>query len=256
MERPKLQGQYKEMPIDLETPGGRETLAWRPTWAAPVLTEGDLHLWRIPTDTRGAGEGPRLDTDLALLGRDQRVRAARMTLETARRRYVRAQAGLRRVLALYLDAPPASLEFQHGPAGKPALRAGPAGFEFNLTTAGDLALAAISQGGPVGVDCERIAPRRGLRGIARRMFEPAQADAIAALPEDGLLEAFYRAWTALEADAKWDGRGLFRPRPPGHPPPEVRHWVPAPGHIAAVARVPLPPLAQWQTLELGDGPAG
>ena len=142
--------------------------------------------------------------------------------------------------------------FRDGPAGKPFLAAAPTGFEFNLTTADDLALVGISLGSPLGVDCERIRPRRGLTGIAERMFEPERVAAIATLPEPEALTAFYRAWTALEADAKADGRGLFRPRPPGAEPPQVRHCVPAPGYIAAVARARVPPVSSWRTLELGE----
>ena len=143
--------------------------------------------------------------------------------------------------------------FRYGPAGKPYLAAAPKGFEFNLTTAHDLALVGTSLGSPLGVDCERIRPRRGLTGIAQRMFEPERAAAIATLPEPEALTAFYRAWTALEADAKADGRGLFRPRAAGAEPPQVRHCVPDPGYIAAVARARVPPPSCWQTLELGEG---
>ncbi len=240
------------MPIDLETPNTEEALLWVPRESAPGLAQRDLHLWRVPTGTSDATEELRLRACLEMLGKDQRTRAQGMTHGTYRGRYILAQAGLRRILGLYLDAPPAALAFRYGPAGKPALANAPPGFEFNLTTAGDLALVGISLGSALGVDCEQVRPRRGLAAIARRMFEPGRAEAIAALPESEALEVFYGAWTALEADAKADGRGLFRPRPPGDRAPEIRHFVPARGYIAAVARTRLPPVSAWQTLELVD----
>jgi 4'-phosphopantetheinyl transferase len=240
------------MPIDLETPNTEEALLWVPRESAPGLAQRDLHLWRVPTGTPLSAEELRLRACLEMLGQDQRTRAKGMTHGTYRGRYILAQAGLRRILGLYLDAPPASLVFRYGPAGKPALADAPPGFEFNLTTAGELALVGISLGSALGVDCEQVRPRRGLTAIARRMFERGRAESIAALPEPEALDAFYRAWTALEADAKADGRGLFRPRPAGDRPPEVRHCVPARGYIAAVARARLPPLGAWQALELMD----
>lgn len=240
------------MPIRLETPIPEEIPTWVPKRAAPALLEGDLHLWRIATGPPPGPADPGLVARLDLLGKDQRSRAQRMTHATTRGRYIRAQAGLRQILGLYLDTSPASLVFRYGPAGKPALADAPPGFEFNLTTSGELALVGISRGGPLGVDCEHIRPRQGQLAIARRMFEPAQAETLATLPEAEALAAFYRAWTALEADAKADGRGLFRPRAPGDRPPEVRHCIPAPGYIAAVARAWVPPLYAWRTLELAD----
>ena len=218
--------------------------------APPPLSPGDLHLWRIPTGEGGAPVGNCLD----LLGGRQRDRAQRMTHAAARDRYVRSQAGLRRILALYLGVPPGSIDYRYGPAGKPGLPGTSAWLEFNLTTTGDLALVAVSRELALGVDCEWIRPRRGLDGIARRMFSPEEADALAATPESERLAAFCRSWTALEADAKWDGRGLFRQRPAGTPGPEIRHLIPEPGYVAAVARAALPPTADWATLELSrDG---
>jgi 4'-phosphopantetheinyl transferase len=239
------------MPIFVESPDPRETLTWHPRRSAPALGAGDLHLWRIATSDLGGEEDQGLGDCLAVLGAEQRARALRMIQAAARGRYIRAQAGLRRILGLYLDCEPAALEFSYGPAGKPALKAGPPGFEFNLTTAADLALVGISLGDALGVDCERLLPRRALLAIAGRMFEPGIAQAITTLPADKGLQAFYRAWTALEADAKSDGRGLCRPRPPGNHPPEIRHCVPAPGYCAAVARAQVPPHGLWRTLELG-----
>ena len=249
----------EQSPVHLSDRQAQESIHWRPAAEPPPLAPGDLHLWRIRT--AGGGPGPRsdplanLEACVELLGEQQRARAGRMTHAAYRERYVRSQAGLRRILGLYLNRPPHTLVFRHGPAGKPGLGAAhthPSGLalEFNLTTTEDLALVGISLGSELGVDCEWIRPRRDLDGIARRMFDPVRAASIAALPQEDRLPAFYRAWTALEADAKSDGRGLFQPRTPGARPPQVRHCVPAHGYIAAVAREQLPPIETWYTLVL------
>ncbi len=221
---------------------------WHPCIAAPQLESGALHLWRIRTDDRGANQ----NRCLALLEARQRRRAEGMRHGAYRERYVRAQAGLRRILAFYLACEPKDIRFQHGEAGKPQLPADRAPIGFNLTTTGDLALVGVALGAAIGIDCERIRPGRDIEAIAGRMFEPEQRRALAAASEPDRLEQFYRAWTALEADAKADGRGLFRPRSPDSTRPEVRHFIPEDGYIAAVAGERLPPAAGWQTFGLDE----
>lgn len=226
------------------------TLDWESVATPPALAPGDLHLWRLDT----AGDDPwDWQAQMALLDPAQTRRAAGMLHAGHRQRWVQAQAGLRRILAGYLVRPPGSLAFVRGVAGKPALHPtnDPAGtLEFNLTTTGDLALVAVSAGFAVGVDCEWIRPRRDLLAVAHRMFPAHTAAALAALPEGERELAFHRAWTALEADAKYDGRGLFRPRSPEMPVPLVSHFVPAPGYLGALARATLPHVRCWRTLRL------
>ncbi|WP_295393143.1 4'-phosphopantetheinyl transferase superfamily protein [uncultured Thiodictyon sp.] len=223
-----------------------DLIHWQPNAAAPAIAPGGLHLWHLSTDARG--DDP--DSCLALLGERQRRRALGLTHAGFRERYIRAQAGLRRVLGLYLDIPPRAVGFTYGPAGKPAVAQALGALEFNLTTTGDLALIAISRGGEVGIDCEWLRPRRDLVAIARRVFTADEVATLLAAPEAARLDYFYHAWTALEADAKADGRGLFRSRAPAASPPQIRHCIPAPGHIAAVARAQLPPREEWLTLDL------
>lgn len=227
-----------------------ERIRWR---AGPLRVEVQsdaLHLWRIRTDERGVD----LADALNLLGERQRARAEGMRHLPYRDRYVRAHAGLRAILSRYLDTPPRSIRFDYGPAGKPTLAAESVDLSFNLTTTGDLALVAVCAGsGPsaeVGVDCEWVRPRHDILAVARRMLEPDVARAIAAAAEPDRLELFYRAWTALEADAKADGRGLFRPRPPGAHRPRVLNWVPETGYIGAVARTILPCVVEWSAYDL------
>jgi len=227
---------------------------WQGQSGPPPLGPGDLHLWRIGI---GAADGsdPKL---LRLLGAEEQARLQRLANATLRARYARAHADLRRILGLYLDLPPAEIAFAQGAHGKPALTASqnPARLEFNLTGSGDLALLVISLEVPVGVDCEQIRPCRELLGIARRMFSPQVAQALADTPEPERLDAFYTAWTALEAEVKADGRGLFRPRAPRSVAAGqvlgIAHCRPLPGYLAAVARQGLPPVEQWGTHHLVD----
>jgi 4'-phosphopantetheinyl transferase len=224
------------------------TLDWKTVPRAPVLRPGALHMWKIAT----AGEGmPSADKLRPLLSGPERERAGRLRLELHRGRYLRAQGGLRRILASYVDRRPEELVFLRGSAGKPYLKDNP--LHFNLTTTADLIVLGISLDEPVGVDCEHVRPRAEIEGVARRMFPPEVAEGVIAAPHAERLERFYRAWTALEADVKFDGRGLFRRKAdPAVDAPRIDHCIPEPGFIAAVARVRLPPVEQWRALVL-DG---
>lgn len=237
------QSEYEAIPT-LHDP--EPQVSWQVVDRPPPLLRGDLHLWLIRTD----GDARVAHTQLGLLGEPQRLRAERMIHERTRTGYIQAQAGLRRILGAYLGCHPAEVAFRYGPAGKPGLAVKGADHELNLTTTGDIALVAVRRGQAVGVDCERIRPRLDIDGIATRMFDPTQLRTLSELPESMRLHFFYRAWTALEADCKCDGRGLFRPRAPGAEPPLVAHFSPASGYVAAVASASLPETDRWRTLEL------
>lgn len=221
-------------------------VAWRRPPTRPSLQGDALHLWHLRTDHRGLN----MDSAMAVLDAGQRLRASGMRQAGHRERWVRAQAGLRRILGRYLDVDPSEVRLARSPTGKPALTGPQPGLAFNLTTSGDLALVVLSpcQGSRsgIGVDCEWIRPRAAIDALARRMFAPQLVSEIvsAHTPHARLLR-FYAAWTALEADVKADGRGLFGARSPGMARPEVAHCIPEPGYLAAVARVALPAPPHW-----------
>jgi phosphopantetheinyl transferase len=105
-----------------------------------------------------------------------------------RARADREGRALREVLARYLDEDPAGIELRRGEHGKPALADPSSPLRFNLSHSGDLALVAVTQGREVGVDVQKIKPRRDI--------------------------AFYKAWARREAIVKCVGTGLLAPLPP------------------------------------------
>lgn len=222
---------------------------WEAAAGSPPLGTDALHLWCIQTGPAGADPG----TLWPLICCAEQARASRLATRTLQDRYVRAHGGLRLILGIYLNESPQTIVFTKSEQGKPALLPAPSGspppLQFNLTGSHDLALLAISQDHPVGVDCEFIRPCRELLGIARRMFSRQVADALESTPEADRLDAFYAAWTALEAQVKADGQGLFRPRDPSALPLTTVHCMPQPGYVAAVARHRLPPPHLWRFME-------
>ncbi len=146
---------------------------------------------------------------VAELSDAERARAARFASTALRDRWLWGHVALRRILARALDVAPARVAYGTGESGKPFLAApSGTGIEFSYSDSGDLALVALSTGGPVGVDVEACRPRRDVEAIAASHFAPAEREALRALPEAERLSAFYRIWTRKEAYLKALGVGL------------------------------------------------
>src|SRR5947209_8170396 len=143
----------------------------------------------------------------------------------------RAASAVREVLARYLGASPDAIRIVAGPHGKPELAGGE--LSFNLSHSGDIALVAVARARSLGVDVERIDPRRDVSALARRALDPAAATAVLALPAAERPVAFHRAWARREALAKCAGTGLGTPPPAG--PRQVCDLDVGEGYAAALA---------------------
>jgi 4'-phosphopantetheinyl transferase len=121
-------------------------------------------------------------------------------------------------------------------AARDSLTAEYPGCAVSFSDSDGIAVVAIASEGAVGADVERVRTRPRLDAIARRVFSPEEARALATAPAAARLSRFYRAWTATEATAKARGLGLpsmLAARTlPGMP---VTWFEPARGFIAAVA---------------------
>jgi 4'-phosphopantetheinyl transferase len=145
-----------------------------------------------------------------------------------------ARRALAEILAAYLGGPAETKPAVAG-SGKPRLAEAPGRLSFNLSHSGGLALVAIAPGGvEVGVDVERLRPRRDLVRLAARWLAEDDAVAVAGATSDDERERlFYAAWTRHEARVKCTGAGLGGP-PPGDEIVARRLEVGA-GYAAAVA---------------------
>jgi hypothetical protein len=178
---------------------------------------GELHVWRVEL----GGDDPRGFARRALGA----ILAEYLGFEVlARDEAGRGDAGRSAT----------TIELRADENGKPRLAARPERLSFNLSHAGGLALVAIAPGGAeVGVDVERLRPRRDLLRLAERRLPAADAAAVAAAGEASRERVFYAAWTRHEARVKCTGAGVFGPEPG----PEVVAWpleIDA-GYAAAIA---------------------
>ncbi len=156
-----------------------------------------------------------------------------------------SRRALRRVLGNYLEADPEAIELRLGRYGKPALADPAIPLRFNLSHSGGATLIAIAGDREVGVDIERVAPRRNLLRIADRALGADAAAAIRAAAPARRSIAFHEAWAHHEAVVKCLGVGLRKPLPPT--PVTVSALAAGPGFAAAlaVAGESTPPLRHF-----------
>ncbi|MDD5228007.1 MAG: 4'-phosphopantetheinyl transferase superfamily protein [Methylococcales bacterium] len=115
-----------------------------------------------------------------------------------------SQPFLRQVLSYYISENDFIIE--RGEFGKPYLR----DFQelhFNVSHSGEKLLIAISNS-PVGIDIERIKPRKSLDSLVKKCFALSEQNYWFALSENEKLTVFYDFWTRKEAVVKGIGRGI------------------------------------------------
>jgi 4'-phosphopantetheinyl transferase len=196
---------------------------------------------------------------------DHVVRAARLLLPAADRNrmaqlrsradqdaFALSRAVLRRCLGALTGEAPARVRFTRQDNGKPEVAGAgrDTGLAFSLSHTAGLTLLAVTWGGPVGTDAERVRRVAAAR-IAARYFPGDEAAAVAARTGPEAWDLFFRMWVRKEACVKvWGGRLREGLRTPVHPAapgpatvqgPQGRLWrvwdlacVPAP-YRAAVA---------------------
>lgn len=201
------------------------SMRWQRPPASAAVAGGQVHIWRARLDAADS-EIVRM---AQLLAAAERARAERFRFVQDRRRFVAAHGALRAILGRYLGLAPEQVELEQEPSGKPQLTAASntAGLQFSLAHSDDLALCAVTQGAPVGIDIEMQRPLPELEMIAQRFFTAGEQAALRALGGQAQSDGFYTCWTVKEAYVKAVGLGL------AFPLHEVE-TSPASGHLLAI----------------------
>jgi 4'-phosphopantetheinyl transferase len=173
-----------------------------------------VHVWRADLDRAGARFG-------GLLDRSELDRAERIAREPARRRWMAARGALRALLGAYVDEHPSALRFALGVHRKPVLDLPRGRLHFSLSHSGGLAVYAVTEMSPVGVDVELM---------ARPNARPRRPD-------------FLRAWVRAEAEGKRIGVGVRSTPAPtrtGESTPWISELDLGTGAVGAIALVAAP----------------
>jgi 4'-phosphopantetheinyl transferase len=238
-------------PLPLPQPDA-DPCTW-PTPARPIApSASEVHVWCATP----AALSQHLSSFHSLISVAERDRADKFRFAADREGYIIRHGILRIILSRYLELEPTRIEFVHGYAGKPALKADRVPLFFNDSHSRELALFAFTGGCPIGVDIECVRPIPEFESIASHYFSPREVQRMRTLSSDKKMTAFYSCWTGKEAYLKATGEGIGKSldkveitldedlraialHVPGNPqsPSEwkVRAFSPAPGYLAAIA---------------------
>lgn len=149
------------------------------------------------------------DWAMATLEEEELHRAQRFHFPHHQRRFAVSHAMLRAILGRYLGQAPAELVFTYGAHGKPEVKNN-YNLQFNLTHSGELALLAIGQQFPLGIDVEFFSTRPYI-GLANTVFSSSEVAELSALPLWMQPLGFFHVWAQKEALIKACGLGLSYP---------------------------------------------
>lgn len=187
-------------------PGETLHLAWASGPGDPLLTTGEIHVWRATL-----GE---VSEDLSeLLSAEESSRASRFLIARDGLLWSRSRGVLRALLGRYLHRDPCALQFTTGAHGKPELLADrdtsqAAPLSFSMSHSAGLALYAVSISGPVGVDIEVARRPMNEIAIAARLLGQDEARRLEGLDETTREREFLRSWVRHEAELKLLGAGI------------------------------------------------
>jgi 4'-phosphopantetheinyl transferase len=165
------------------------------------------------TTVDDAGAPARLDHYLALLGEGERARHASLQHDASRRQFLIGRALVRHALSCCAPVAPdkwrlAAAEGGRPEVDRPRLRPRP---RFSLAHTAEVVACAVVEEVDVGLDIERLDARGDGAALARQLFAPAEAAALASLAPPERRQRFAEYWTLKEAYLKACGRGLSVP---------------------------------------------
>ncbi|NTW56710.1 MAG: 4'-phosphopantetheinyl transferase superfamily protein [Chlorobiaceae bacterium] len=166
----------------------------------------NIRLWTI--DLHGLEVPPPYWREL--LDSNERNQSDRFVRAEDRLSYTAAHALLRKALSLTIDAPAGLLHFSRDGRGKPYLDM-PCfkGITFSLSHTTGMVAVAVGKELSIGVDVEKLDRKAILEhDLAAFGLSREEIDELASMTEPARTGAFFNLWTAREAVAKADGRGL------------------------------------------------
>ena len=171
----------------------------------PLPDPGTIELWAF-----GLDEPPeRIEILVDSLPSQEKARLDRGIEPVIGIRSTVSRAGLRRILASYLDMTPQDIPLTEGKHGKPELDG--VDLEFNISHTESYAMAAICRGSRIGIDLETLKPETPIEELARRCFSTSEYRQWSHIAEQDRLASFFHLWTQKEAFIKAHGGGMTIP---------------------------------------------
>ena len=182
------------------------TETWQTAPSDLGISPQHVDIWLTSTEL---GEG-QVRAYRESLSQGERARAQKFKSDAKYREYIVTRGLLRQTLTSMAGLDIAGVDFLDDEHGKPCLDSRVAGetIAFNVSHSHGLALVALTPGGRLGVDLEKIRPEVDWLPLARRYFSGTEFRALDEFPEDLRLKAFFTCWTRKEAFVKALGAGV------------------------------------------------
>jgi 4'-phosphopantetheinyl transferase len=170
-----------------------------------IASPNDVVVWEVDMDNCETA-----DLDLALLDSQETYRYNSFFHVRDKQRFGFAHTARRRILARHLGVHPSEIQYEYGAFGKPRLPAHRSReiVEFSFSHSGEMALLAISQMGPIGVDIEKITLPMDYTSLLSLVCTANEKIHVLAQPHELRYVEFLKFWTAKEAYLKGTGSGL------------------------------------------------
>lgn len=151
----------------------------------------------------------RLHNYYDLLSEEERMHAARIRLESARRRYISARILLRFALSYAVNSAvnPFDWRFSKTAHGKPEVAAPFPKIHFSVTHNEHISVVVTSASGPIGVDAEEIASRIS-HEVRDEFFSLSENKQLEHSDKQSGNAELVRLWTMKEAYSKMIGLGF------------------------------------------------
>lgn len=167
-----------------------------------TLNQHRIDIWEYPLTSDTMPLTP-------LLCADEQARANQFYFKRHQHRFTVARARLRLILANYLSCDPRALRFGYGAQGKPYLLDAPT-LQFNLSHSKNLALLAVGETYPLGIDLEFFSARP-YGGIGQQVFSKIENHRLKNTIKPLKPLVFFHLWSKKEAFIKACGLGLSYP---------------------------------------------
>ena len=141
---------------------------------------------------------------------EEKSRAARFHFPRDATHWAACRAALRQILGEEIGMKPVEVPLIFSEFGKPLLAPPFDSIHFNLSHCPDLAIVALGNDGPLGVDIESTSRASELLGCENSFCHPEEIRSLSADPDARAVQLL-RIWTAKEALLKALGTGLSQP---------------------------------------------
>jgi len=175
-------------------------MEWQHTHKAIFQYKQSIDVWFLSLDQA-------VVHNLNFLDASQQSFLTSLKSHKAADRFISTRYWIHHLLSEYLGSD--DLTFSQSGNGKPFLSSPDNQLDFNLTHSGNIALLAVSNFGPVGIDIEILREIKNVKLMAKRVFDQTDYLDLSETNEADLSSHFLNLWTKMEAQQKLSGNGIF-----------------------------------------------